>query len=115
MRWQACFRLRWTTYPAQRGSGAIVQSRQRNILPAGIWVLGFVSLLMDISSEMIHVLLPLFLVTSLGASALMIGLLWEGSGTRAMSHLGAEFSGTAMVLLIPTGAKPPAPVLPPNM
>lgn len=44
-------------------------------ISAGIWVLGFVSLLMDVSSEMIHSLLPLFLVTSLGASALMIGLI----------------------------------------
>jgi len=32
-------------------------------IPSGIWVLGFVSLLMDISSEMIHSLLPLFMVT----------------------------------------------------
>ncbi len=44
-------------------------------LPAGIWILGFVSMLMDISSEMIHSLLPLFLVTTLGASALVIGLI----------------------------------------
>ncbi|NQD37780.1 MFS transporter [Permianibacter sp. IMCC34836] len=44
-------------------------------LPAGIWVLGFVSMLMDISSEMIHSLLPLFLVGTLGASALTIGLI----------------------------------------
>ena len=44
-------------------------------IPTGIWILGFVSLLMDISSEMIHSLLPLFLATSLGASALMIGLI----------------------------------------
>jgi len=44
-------------------------------IPTGIWVLGFVSLLMDVSSEMIHSLLPLFLVTSLGASALTIGLI----------------------------------------
>ena len=43
-------------------------------LPAGIWVLGGVSLLMDISSEMIHSLLPLFMVTTLGASALSVGL-----------------------------------------
>ena len=40
-------------------------------LPRGIWVLGFVSLLMDISSEMIHSLLPLFLVGSLGVSVLV--------------------------------------------
>ena len=39
-------------------------------IPAGVWVLGFVSLLMDVSSEMIHSLLPLFMVTVLGASAL---------------------------------------------
>lgn len=46
-----------------------------NRIPAGIWVLGFVSLLMDISSEMVHSLLPLFLVGTLGASALMVGLI----------------------------------------
>ncbi|HET8731356.1 MAG TPA: MFS transporter [Moraxellaceae bacterium] len=44
-------------------------------LPRSIWVLGFVSLLMDVSSEMIHSLLPLFLVTSLGVSAMALGLL----------------------------------------
>lgn len=44
-------------------------------MPAGIWILGLVSLLMDISSEMIHSLLPLFMVTSLGASAVVVGLI----------------------------------------
>ena len=44
-------------------------------LPPAIWVLGFVSLLMDISSEMIHSLLPVFMVTTLGASALAVGLI----------------------------------------
>ncbi|MFZ4699708.1 MAG: MFS transporter [Candidatus Methylumidiphilus sp.] len=44
-------------------------------MPTGVWVLGFVSLLMDISSEMIHSLLPLFMVTTLGASAFAVGLL----------------------------------------
>jgi MFS family permease len=44
-------------------------------IPRGIWVLGFVSMLMDISSEMIHSLLPLFMVTTLGASAVMVGLI----------------------------------------
>ena len=43
-------------------------------IPAGVWVLGFVSMLMDISSEMIHSLLPLFMITTLGASALAVGL-----------------------------------------
>ena len=44
-------------------------------IPAGVWVLGFVSLLMDISSEMIHSLLPMFMVSALGASALTVGLI----------------------------------------
>ena len=43
-------------------------------IPVGIWVLGLVSMLMDISSEMIHSLLPMFMVTTLGASALMVGI-----------------------------------------
>ena len=44
-------------------------------IPAGVWVLGFVSMLMDISSEMIHSLLPLFMVTTLGASVFAVGLI----------------------------------------
>lgn len=43
-------------------------------VPAGVWILGFVSMLMDISSEMVHSLLPLFMVTTLGASALVVGM-----------------------------------------
>ena len=66
-------------------------STKRSQIPAGIWVLGFVSLLMDISSEMIHSLLPLFLVTTLGASALMIGLI-EGMA-EATALIVKVFSG----------------------
>ena len=44
-------------------------------MPRGIWVLGFVSMLMDISSEMIHSLLPLFMVTTLGTSVAAVGLI----------------------------------------
>lgn len=44
-------------------------------IPGTIWTLGFVSLFMDLSSELVHSLLPLFLVSSLGASMLSIGLL----------------------------------------
>ncbi len=40
-----------------------------------MWVLGFVSLLMDISSEMIHSLLPLFMITTLGVGALTVGMI----------------------------------------
>src|SRR5258708_5740136 len=44
-------------------------------IPRGVWVLGFVSLLMDVSSEMIHSLLPLYLTVGLGASALVVGVI----------------------------------------
>ena len=44
-------------------------------IPKSIWVLGFVSLLMDVSSEMIHSLLPLFMVTTLGTSVFAVGLI----------------------------------------
>ena len=60
-------------------------------LPAGIWALGFVSLLMDISSELIHSLLPVFLVTGLGASMLTVGLL-EGAA-EATALIVKVFSG----------------------
>jgi len=60
-------------------------------LPASIWVLGFVSLLMDVSSELIHSLLPAFLVTALGASALTVGLI---EGVAESTALAARvFSG----------------------
>ena len=47
----------------------------RRALPRSVVVLGLVSLFMDISSEMIHALLPVFLVTVVGASALSIGII----------------------------------------
>jgi len=61
-------------------------------LPNGVWVLGFVSLLTDISSEMVHSLLPLFLVGVLGSSATLVGVL-EGlaEGTALVVRV---FSGT---------------------
>ncbi|NBW51080.1 MAG: MFS transporter [Betaproteobacteria bacterium] len=61
-------------------------------IPAGIWVLGFVSMLMDISSEMIHSLLPLFMVSTLGASALAVGLI-EGLA-ESTALIVKVFSGT---------------------
>ncbi len=42
-------------------------------IPRGVWLLGCVSLLMDTSSEMIHALLPMFMVTTLGASVEFVG------------------------------------------
>ena len=63
----------------------------RRRLPRSIRVLGFVSLLMDVSSEAIHSLLPVFMATVLGASMLTIGLL-EGSA-EATALLVKVFSG----------------------
>src|SRR5215469_12028363 len=60
-------------------------------LPGGIWALGFVSLFMDISSEMIHGLLPVFLTSVLGTSAEMVGLI-EGVG-EATASISKLFSG----------------------
>ena len=60
-------------------------------LPAGIWVLGFVSLLMDISSELIHSLLPVFLVATLGTSMLVVGII-EGMA-EATALIVKVFSG----------------------
>ena len=60
-------------------------------LPSGVWALGFVSLLMDLSSEIIHSLLPIFMVGTLGAGALAVGLI-EGlaEGTASIVKI---FSG----------------------
>lgn len=44
-------------------------------MPRTVWALGLVSLLMDMSSEMIHSILPIFLTTTLGASVAMVGLI----------------------------------------
>ncbi len=60
-------------------------------LPSSIWALGFVSLFMDISSEMIHALLPIYLVTTLGASTLTIGFI-EGIA-EATANITKIFSG----------------------
>ena len=64
----------------------------RRALPTAVWALGLGSLFMDTSSELIHALLPLFLVTTLGASMLTIGLI-EGiaEATAAVTRV---FSGT---------------------
>jgi len=60
-------------------------------IPPAIWALGFVSLLMDVSSELIHSLLPVFMVTALGASALTVGLI-EGAA-EATALIVKVFSG----------------------
>ena len=69
------------------------QERKGLKVPRTVWALGFVSLLMDISSEMIHALLPLFMAGPLGASAVLIGLV-EGAGEGA-ALITKVFSGAA--------------------
>lgn len=49
--------------------------RPRPAIPRTVWALGLVSLFMDVSSEMIHALLPLFLTTTLGASVALVGMI----------------------------------------
>ena len=61
-------------------------------IPSGVWVLGFVSLLMDVSSEMIHSLLPLFMVTTLGAGTIAVGIV-EGLA-ESLALVVKVFSGT---------------------
>ncbi|MDD4944255.1 MAG: MFS transporter [Rhodoferax sp.] len=60
-------------------------------IPGSIWALGFVSLLMDVSSELIHSLLPVFMVTTLGISVFTVGLI-EGSA-EATALIVKVFSG----------------------
>ena len=67
------------------------RARPTSRLPAGIWALGFVSLLMDVSSELIHSLLPVFMVTTLGISVLVVGLI-EGAA-EATALVVKVFSG----------------------
>ncbi len=60
-------------------------------IPAGVWALGFVSMLMDISSEMIHALLPVYLITVLGTSMATVGVI-EGIAEATASII-KIFSG----------------------
>jgi MFS family permease len=60
-------------------------------IPRAVWALGFVSMFMDISSEMIHALLPIYLVTALGTSTLLVGVI-EGIA-EAAAAITKVFSG----------------------
>lgn len=59
----------------QEGTAAAVMPATYRRIPAGIWALGFVSMLMDISSEMIHALLPVYMVSVLGISMFAVGVI----------------------------------------
>ena len=60
-------------------------------MPTAVWALGLVSMLMDISSEIIHGLLPVYLVSVLGASMATVGLI-EGMA-EATASIVKIFSG----------------------
>nr|WP_225777130.1 MFS transporter [Pseudomonas sp. Marseille-Q3773] len=60
-------------------------------IPRSVWALGFVSMFMDISSEMIHALLPLYMVTVLGTSVVAVGVI-EGIA-EATASITKVFSG----------------------
>jgi len=64
---------------------------RRRALPAGIWALGLVSMFMDISSELVHSLLPVFMVGVLGASMVTVGVV-EGIA-EATAAVTKVFSG----------------------
>jgi MFS family permease len=74
-------------------------------IPRSVWLLGLVSLLMDISSEMVQTLLPLYLVSGLGASAVIVGLI-EGVAvatamvTRLFAGVISDWSGRRKPLLL---------------
>jgi MFS family permease len=81
-----------TDGPAEQAASDLPDIRRLwRRLPAGIWGLGFVSLLMDVSSEMIHALLPVYLVVGLGATALTVGII-EGI-SEATAAITKVFSG----------------------
>jgi MFS family permease len=65
--------------------------RTLRALPAGIWALGFGSLFMDASSELVHSLLPIFMTSVLGASMVTVGLV-EGVA-EATASIMKVFSG----------------------
>ncbi|QQZ44163.1 MFS transporter [Pseudomonas sp. SK3(2021)] len=60
-------------------------------IPRTVWALGFVSLFMDVSSELVHSLLPLYMVATLGISMLVVGII-EGVA-QATALIVKVFSG----------------------
>ena len=74
-------------------------------VPRTVWILGFVSLLMDLSSELIHSVLPMFLIGTLGASAVTLGLIEgvaEGTSQIVKIFSGAisDYIGRRKVMLL---------------
>lgn len=76
---------------ASDSESSVSTKRIYRVLPRGVWVLGFGSMFMDISSELIHSLLPIFMATVLGASMATIGVI-EGIA-EATATITKVFSG----------------------
>ena len=83
-------------------------------VPKSVWALGFVSLLMDVSSELIHSLLPVFLVTVIGTSMAVVGLI-EGVAeptaaiTKVFSGALSDRIGKRKLLVASVTDWPPSP------
>ncbi|RCK33060.1 MFS transporter [Thalassospira profundimaris] len=74
-------------------------------IPTTVWVLGFVSLLMDVSSEMVQTLLPLYMVTGLGLTAVTIGLIEAiaiatATATKLFSGIFSDLVGSRKWLVV---------------
>ncbi|MEO8157854.1 MAG: MFS transporter [Betaproteobacteria bacterium] len=74
-------------------------------MPLGIWAMGFGSMFMDMSSELIHSLLPVFMTTVLGVSMLTVGVV-EGMAeataaiTKVFSGALSDYLGKRKFLLV---------------
>ena len=104
-----------TRLPSQTSAGSAG-------LPRNVVALGLVSLLMGISSQMVHSLLPLFLVTVLGASMVSVGII-EGiaeatnSAAKVLSGAASDWLGRRKPLVLPgyglaAASKPLFPLAP---
>jgi MFS family permease len=82
----------WTLTKKKKPADQLQTPGGRTGIPRTVWALGFVSMFMDISSEMIHSLLPVFLVSVLNATATQVGLI-EGLA-EATALITRGFSGT---------------------
>src|SRR5271167_2736884 len=79
-------------HPRLEPMNASNSPRSWKTLPGSIWALGLVSLFMDLSSETIHGLLPVFLVGTLGVSAATLG--WIEGVAESTASIAKLFSGT---------------------
>jgi MFS family permease len=84
---------------------ASASNARRAAIPRTVWVLGFVSLLMDVSSEIVQALLPFYLVSHLGASAAVVGFV-EGlsvaiaTTTKLFSGILTDWTGRRKPMVI---------------